>query len=281
MTDLANKALCDLAPDLKLPSWLDRYPSVVDQVVDIYNRILWKEREFGEPVDGRSTITGSKEVLKRLATDQRMQRVWKELYRKQRGSNKFLNPVKCIFQRGLPHSERAQLGPTGTRSVLATPHDPEQQDIAVGHFLQIAWFFAATRLPLMTKDKINSQMKPYTIMASKLRKDAEGLRALGLSERAADVERAAISCEEMADEVRSMYNHMRWLFPIVKRSRGDDIMRNYVLRVSAHCREAFDKWLPGIVATTASVALSKDISGDQVRDIVRAHDPGVIRSVGS
>jgi hypothetical protein len=148
--------------------------------------------------------------------------------------------------------------------------------------LEAAWFFAkATRLKLTTEDKVNSQMKPYTSMAARLRKDAEDLRALHLGDVAADLESAATSSEEWADQVRSTHEQMRWLLPIVKRPRGDEVMRNYVLRVSSHCREAFDKWLPGTVATTASVALSKEISGDQVREIVRAHDPGVIRSARS
>jgi hypothetical protein len=271
-----DKKLCDLPPDLKLPGWLDRYPSVVDQVVYIYKRILWEEREYGQPGD-QSRITGSKEALKRLATDQRMERVWNELYRKQRGSNKFLNPVKCIFQRGLPHSERYPV----VRNVLATLHDPKQQDIAVGHFLEVAWFFAiATRLRLRTEDEINSQIKPYTIMAARLREDAEALRALHLGDHAADLESAAISCEKMIDSATSFAGEMRWLFPIVKRSRGH-VLRKYVLQMSAHCREAFDKWLPNTVATTASVALSKNVSGDQVREIVRAHDPGATPSARS
>jgi hypothetical protein len=120
----------------------------------------------------------------------------------------------------------------------------------------------------MTDDKLNSHIKPYTIMASRLRKDAEGLRDLHLSHLAADVESAAISCEKEADNVTSAAMQLC----------GDDVMRKYVLQVSAHCREAFDKSLPGTVATTTSVALVKKINARQVRDIVRAHDPGVNRS---
>jgi hypothetical protein len=252
---------------------LDPYPSLVDQVVYIYKRILWEEREYGQPGD-QSRITGWKEVLKRLATDPRMKRVWTELYRKQRGSNEFLNPVKRIFQRGNP--ELIELRPFRAPGDLAILHDPEHQNIAVRHFLEVAWFFATTSPPLMTKDKFNSLTKPHRAMASRLRKDAEDLRALCLGDRAADLESAAMSCEKLADDLTDVGLQMKWLFPIVSRSRGDDVMRNYVLRVSAHCREAFGKSLSSTVATTASVALSKNVSGDQVREIVRAHDPGVI-----
>jgi hypothetical protein len=183
-----------------------------------------------------------------------MERVWRELYRKKRGSNEFLNPVQ---REGLYDGKQ-----------LTTLHDLQHQHRAVAEFFYHACFFAVVRLPL-TQDKINSRIKSYAIMASKFRKNAEGLRASGLNELAADAESLATSCEK---RLRAPSNPI--LYPIVKRSRGDAVMRYYVLKMSALCREGFGKGLAGTVATTASVALSKDISGDQVREIVRAHDPG-------
>ena len=97
-----------------------------------------------------------------------MERVWRELYRKKRGSNKFLNPVerkgsiaRITQLAGFSHLYTIQNSRT-SRSHTSS---------------KLAWFFAAARLPLMTQDKLNSHIKPYTIMASRLRKDAEGLRA--------------------------------------------------------------------------------------------------------
>jgi hypothetical protein len=270
MTDLAKKAGCDLAPDFTLPSWLDRFPCVVDQVVRIYNRIVWQEREYGQRA--RFGHISEKEVLKRLATDPRMQRVWTELYRRQRKSNKFVHSVKRFFQRDFRQLEFPEIAAALTKA-FATLSGAEQQDMAVGHFLEAAWFFAATPLPLMTEDRINSQVKSYRRMASQLRKDAEGLRALHLGNDAANLESAAIRCEQIADQVRPTHEEIRWLLPIAARRRGDEIMRGYVLRVSAHCHDAFGKWLTGTVATAASVALSKKITEDAVRAIVRAHRP--------
>jgi hypothetical protein len=118
-------------------------------------------------------------------------------------------------------------------------------------------------------------------MASKLRKDAEDLRALGLSELAADVESVAINCQKEVELRRSDYiRNSQSLMPIVKRSRGDDVMRKYVLHMSAACLMDFNKCLSSTVATTASVALAKDIKARQVRDMVRAN-PGVIGSARS
>jgi len=63
------------------------------------------------------------------------------------------------------------------------------------------------------------------------------------------------------------------LNPIVKRSRGDQVLRYFILLLSMRCRELFGKWLPGTVATAAGVVFSKKITGHQVRNLVRAHDP--------
>jgi hypothetical protein len=243
MTYLANKALCDL-PRLKLPSWLDHYPSVADEAESIYISILQEEQEYNrQPAEARfpRKITASKqlEVLRRLATDQRMKCVWRELYRKERGSNEFLNPVKRQWL---------------LNEKLTILHDPSNQDMAVRAFLNHAVVLAQGWFGLITQDEINSKAKPYSTMASRLRKDADGLRALGLSELAADVESVAISCE------KSVYiPRPNILMPIVKRSRGDAVMRNYVLQLSAICRMGFDKGLTGTVATAASVALSKEM----------------------
>lgn len=170
----------DLPEDLKLPSWLDRYPVVDYAARSVYDTLRsdalagLSDQLFMEPGICRISASEQIEVFRRLATDQRMERVWRELYRKKRGSNEFLNPV-----------QRERLSDDGKQ--LSTLHDPQHQHTAVAEFFYSAWFFAVVKLPL-TQDKINSRIKPYKVMASKLRKDAEGLRSLGLNELAAVVE---------------------------------------------------------------------------------------------
>ena len=73
-----------------------------------------------------------------------------------------------------------------------------------------------------------------------------------------------MACEERAGGVAVHH-------PVVTRSRGDDLVRGFVLRMNFICHMLFEKDLPGTVATTAGVAFSKKISGDQVRDMVRAY----------
>jgi hypothetical protein len=252
---LVDSAVCRL-PRLEFPSWLARYPSVADEGESIYEGILRDEREYQEqPTDARlpRKFAASEQIaiLSRLVTDKRMDRVWRELYRKKRGSNEFSNPAK---RQGLFKEE------------LTTLHDPLNQDMAVRAFLNFAFMLAPGGLRLITQDWIDSKARPYAKMAYRLRRDAEGLRALGLSELAASVEVVAIDCE------KGVYiPKPNILMPIVKRSRGDDVVRAFVLQMSAICREVFGNALSGTVATTANVALSKKISRHQVRDIVRAH----------
>src|SRR5262245_16791922 len=106
MTYLPHQVVDALPPGLQLPNWLDRYPAVAREAKFTYAEILRRERrkpptytdKSGHPVwvKFRQYLTVSEkiEILSRLATDERMERVWRELYRKKRGSNEFLNPVK-------------------------------------------------------------------------------------------------------------------------------------------------------------------------------------------
>jgi len=127
-------------PHLELPSWLDLYPSIANQAEVIYDGILWNDREYSEqPVEARFprsyTALEQIEVLKRLASDQRMKGVWRELYRKRRGSNEFLNPVK-----------REDL----LKEKITRLHDPENQEMAVRTFFNFAFWLGAGRLDLTT-----------------------------------------------------------------------------------------------------------------------------------
>jgi hypothetical protein len=196
----------------------------------------------------RSMTLEQIELLCRLASDERMKGVWRELYRKARGSQLFLNPAKQVFG--------------GTFPAL---HGPQNQDNAAREFFLNAFGHAAWPAPLMTRDDHRSRRKPFVSTAARLRKDAQDLQSLGLGEHAPTLEAIAMACEERAGSVAVHH-------PVITRSRGDDRMRGYVLRMNFICRMLFEKDLPGTVATTAGVAFSEEISGDQVRDMVRAYE---------
>jgi hypothetical protein len=189
----------------------------------------------------RSMSRGQIELLCRLASDERMKNVWRELYRQTRGGKQFLNPAKGI-------------------------QDPQNQDMAARDFFSRAFRHAAWPAPLLTYNDFKSKRKSHITIAARLREDAHELSSLGSDELAADLEAIAVTCEERASAISAVY------LPPVSRSRGDQVLRGYILRMTFVCQRLFDKELHGTVATTAEVAFSREISGNQVRDMVRAHD---------
>jgi hypothetical protein len=181
------------------------------------------------------------ELLCRLASDERMKNVWRELYRQTRGGKQFLNPAKGV-------------------------QDPQNQDMAAREFFSRAFDHAAWPAPLLTYNDFKSKRKSHITIAARLRDDAHKLSSLGSNELASDLEAIAVTCEERASAISPVY------LPPVARSRGDQVLRGYILGMTFVCRRLFAKELHGTVATTAEVAFSKEISGNQVRDMVRAHD---------
>jgi hypothetical protein len=256
MTSLVNTAVRRL-PRLELPIWLPE--PVAEEAETLYDSILQQDREYEQqPVEARHArrFTSSEqiELLCRLASDQRMKSVWRELYRKRlRPSNEFLNPA---MRAGIMLEAK-----------FPTLHDPKNQDLAAREFLNNAFWLAAWRSELPMQHEINSRLKPFTMMAARLREDAQSLLSLGASELADNLDVMAIVCEKYANPPKPGA-----LNPIVKRSRGDQALRAYILRLSVICRELFGKGLPGTVATTAGVVFSKKLSGHQVRDMVRANN---------
>jgi hypothetical protein len=275
-------------PQLELPSWLP--PPVAEQAERLYdlvlqgdpkyrrpdlikrtNLLMEKLRRLNDPLilgldsadeqpfsqEQRSALIVSLKILCRLVSDERMNRVWNELYRRKSGSNEFLNPV-----------QRNSL----ILDKLTSLHDPKNQDKALQAFLKYAYLLAAAdpNLTLMTQAEVASKLKQFTVINSRLRENAQDFRALGLETLATKVEAVAMDCEKSAYKPEPNV-----FFPIVDRSRGNQVERGFIIRLSGICLAGFEKGLTGTVATTASVALSKEITRERVREIVRAHAPGV------
>ena len=154
-------------PQLELPNWL---PSpVAEEAQRVYDDILQQDRKL----DPRPfTASEQIKVLFRLASDQRMKKVWNELRKKKRERpSEFLHPF-------IPDD-------------LAVDENP--QDMALRFFFREAWDLATCGIELKTL----KQLKPFIKMASRLQRDAQSLRSLGLDEFASDLEGMAIVCERM------------------------------------------------------------------------------------
>jgi len=241
MTRPLVKTDCPL-PQLDLPDWLPG--PVAGEAQLVYDQILKHDRE-GDP----RPLTASEEikVLSRLASDQRMKKVWNELRKKKREHpREFLHPFR-----------------------MPDLADENPQDFALRNFFRQAWDLATCGIELKTLE----QLKPFIKMASRLQRDAQGLRSLGLDEFASELEAKAIVCERMGSFLHTSFSY------VVKRARGDQAVRAFILRLSVLCRDWwFGEVLTATVATTASVALSKKISADQVRNMVRSATPASSKS---
>ncbi len=237
-------------PPLELPDWLPG--PVADEAKDLYEGICQKTRQ-DEPISAERRAASLKEIelLCRLASDKRMKKVWRELYRKRRGSlNEFLNPARQRDDEEIPWGQE----------LMPFIHDSKNQDLARRGFLCCAFSLGVSCSPLPKQD--NSRQKPFAQMAIRLRQDAQSLASLGFYEFAPDLEAMAVVCEKNINQPVPD--------TVVKRSRGDQVLRTYIFRLSKHCRANFGNWLPGTVATTAGVVFSKEIAGRTVRDIMRA-----------
>ena len=154
-------------PSLDLPTWLDLYPSIADEAEVIYEGILQQDRqredgrESAETRHSRRIISLKQiEFLCRLVSDQRMKKVWRELYRKRRRpSNEFLNPA-------LPADITFETKPLPLQ-------DPKNQDMAVRAFFSYVFKYATEPSRLRTEHDIKSIFKPFTMMAIRLREDLQ------------------------------------------------------------------------------------------------------------
>lgn len=224
-------------PQLELPNWLPG--PVAEEAQLVYDKeILQYDRTSFTLYPRPFTASEEIKILQRLASDQRMKKVWNELLKKKRK-----RPGEFLHQFMLPE-----------------PGEENPQEAALRIFLKYAWDLATCGIELQTL----KQLKPLIKIASRLEQDAKTLRSLGIDEVASNLEAKAIVCRNCATPLPNSR------FPsIVGRARGDKAVRAFVLRLSAACREWFGEALTGTVATTASVALSKTISADQVRNMVR------------
>jgi len=177
------------------------------------------------------------ELLCRIASDERMENVWHELYRRTRGGERLLNPAKG-----------------------------RSQDVAATEFFYNAFSHAAWPIPLLTYDDFELKQQSHINIAARLREEGYKLSSLGSNQLALDVEAVAANCEACASLITPIHP------PTVTRSRGDPVLRGYILRMTIVCEILFGKELHGTVATAAAVAFSKKISGSQVRDMVRANN---------
>jgi hypothetical protein len=218
----------------------------------------------------RAVASGSAEhlaVIERLATDPKMEAVWKELGKKSRekyrSTNRFLRPATLPIPEMLLEFMKSQ-----THDAVA------RQDAAMAYLLHLMVFYLFEAVPsALSRPKPHPKRRKWEKMAKTLREDATEIRRAeeaakirepgkihdGFSDRLDD---AALAYDFLADNpVTPTGSHL-----FTERNRGDAEARVLSTLAAHACREIFGTSMYTTVATITGVALGRQIKWRTVRE---------------
>jgi hypothetical protein len=275
---------------LKYPEWVRVRPAVIN-IAERLCADIPAEQHPGK----------AQEILSRLTSDERMRRVWDELYKKKRDHHhtpeSFYHPAcvthkslaaRCrrsareIRKKGGPNNEREAKTWDKEAEMYESKPDPyvglgwSEQDIAVQLFFWHIYREALDGTPVFFSDLKSKQRKLQGI-ADQLRKCAETSVLLGepilaekLIENATDYNDAAriVLAEEFKPGIDDPW--------IITRRRGrefDPKIRTFIFSLPTEV--LFDKPLYGTIAQITNVVFHRtDMTGSKVREMLRL-PPGV------
>jgi hypothetical protein len=189
-------------------------------------------------------------LVLRLATDGRMQRVWRELPKHKR-----------------PHPQIREAWTTlmDNRVDVSPPQDVDVHAL----FFWCAYTIASLGVAAGIDDGLDKPIAKYLLVANGLRLAAARLRSFWLRGEpvSADIhieniEAAAHFYKRVVDELIELKTITAPL--VVKRDHGNREARGYVRMLAIETRDLFGSTLYRTLATVASVALMKDVKASQV-----------------
>jgi hypothetical protein len=204
------------------PDWVQRPADWVPPAVVSAVRALYAD------ASGNSDYIN---VLKRLVTDPRMQRVWVELQKQTRGPKRTLRyPAKTTWDLDDPTA---------------------QHDRALASLLYLAVNLAMDAPRVMTQRQVKVLSRKALDKAKAVFADGEDVAAREYRAKAANLRAAAASSKL-----------------IVKRDTGDAQARCFAIMFAHQCRELFGLSLYGVTARVASVALGRTFDVREIREWV-------------
>jgi hypothetical protein len=185
-----------------------------------------------------------KELIRRLLTDQRMKRVWREL----------ANPKRC------PASSAARYHwPDGM-----APKNLSNQEVAVALFFFHSHANAVNILPVkITKWRSGHKLRLRYV--KELRQARDCLWLNWFEDPGAEKHDAAISAAAKFYESSEMQLFTNPPVYLVDRFQGDPKLRTYALKMTADARRLFGRSLYGTIATVTNVALVKKNQAEVLR----------------
>jgi hypothetical protein len=217
------------APNISLPTWV---PETVQK--------LFQEAEEADlPPEQRS-------ILERLATDERMQNVWGELLRRDRGSGQFVHPA---------------LSRDGER----LRSKDECQHSALGELFHFVFTAARDRMMVTKPEEVRRHREHLLNNAKTLRNLANDLDLARIRGQFGVTDPESVTLVE--SDVATLRRVASWLEHltsamrrpddplIVRKHRGDPIGRGVQILTARKLEELFGNRLDGTAATLAGVAL--------------------------
>jgi hypothetical protein len=248
----SNTSSCDL----RISSWSDAMITLPDWT-PTFVRPLLKQLDLNPACKGQRRI-----AFERLVNDKRMHAVYDQFSRRDRKSDTFLYPAKKRAHKQT--FEQAQLA-------------------ALRQVLQVTISAAGDRVSVSKLEQLDDARERWGELASQLRALARDLDLaidlgqLGLDDRKSrrQAERDIIGLIHVANWLDCQTLTLR---PpedplIVRRNRGDPVVRGVQILVSRTFKEQFGVRLDGTAATLASVALGAKASARVSRSALTAKKP--------
>jgi hypothetical protein len=188
-----------------------------------------------------------RKILRRLVTDRRMQVVWRELTKRDRGNGNFFYQAQ-------------------SRTDKPSVSQDDDQDQALSELFHFAYCAARDERSTSTLDEAMDRKRELTTRAAVLRECAEMRRQdllvdsqAGVADAGAVV-RVAEWLEDISKDIRSIGDPL-----LVQRHRGNPTADGVASEIGIWLSNRFGKRLDRIAATLASVALGEPASPRAVR----------------
>jgi hypothetical protein len=259
LSSAMNEAACDV------PNLLAREFPAIAHIAGQLQRRLASERDPAR----------AWKVWSRLVSDPRMDRVWRELYKHNKRTGKFLRPGH-VEMKAIAASLRRRMSEIRdlTEEMKDAPADSrwnEQDNVAQLFFARV-FYAALNSQPIFLSDLIARSTQLHDL-AEGLRREAEIKRASGLD---SDARTLMDFADEFDDEAYNILPSGEGYTPgiddpwIVTRRRGLYEIRTFLADLVITAATLFKTPLYGTVATVANVALDReDITRAKVREMFR------------
>jgi hypothetical protein len=267
-------------PMPQFPEWLND-PAVRHEASDLWTKLPTEK----DPAK-------SEEVLWRLISDRRMDRVWREIYKESRGDHpptgQYSNPAYvtnasvAAAKRRLAAELRNKTGMINEReakfleaeaAVLERLGDPpadprwSEQDRAVQYFLRHTFRNFLDLKPVILSD-LKAKMNKLREVVEGLHRQAATLQSLGKESDAQKLEEIASDCDKEARNMIPKNGDNPW---VIIRQSEDVELRTFVIDLSITTTILFRKELHSTLATVANVVFDRqDVTRSKVREILRS-----------